>query len=179
MELSSTSTVSAMSTDAQFLVQLIPYAMGQHVILDVQLPPPWMSRLPGSEPPLLELVQFHLQRYQQQWPIEINSHRLRNFSFRVMFTHMLPRQCPVFASVSKAWYSAVCFRILNMGHVDYRAPRQLPRQFEVVDTVIFHDSESEFHGQTDSDRISTLHFTPLFAPVCIGSLGKGSTPTFT
>ena len=75
MELSSTSTVSAMSTDAQFLVQLIPYVMGQHVTLDVQLPPPWMSRLPGSEPPLLELVQFHLQRYQQQWPIEINSRR--------------------------------------------------------------------------------------------------------
>ena len=165
MELSPTSTMSAMSTDAQFLVQLIPYAMGQHVTLDVQLPPPWMRRLPGSEAPLLELVQFHIQRYQQRWPIEINSHRLGNFSFRVMFTHMLPRQCPVFASVSRAWYSAVCFRIRNMGHVDYRAPRQLPRQFEVVDTVIFHDSESEFHGQTDSDRISTLNFTPLFAPI--------------
>ena len=102
MELSSTTTVSAMSTDAQFLVQLIPYVMGQHDTLDVQLPPPWMRRLPGSEPPLLELVQFHLQRYQQQWPIEINSHRLGNFSFRVMFTHMLPKQCPVFASVSRA-----------------------------------------------------------------------------
>ena len=52
-----------------------------------------------------------------------------------------------------------------MGHVDYRAPRQLPRQFEVVDTVIFHDSESEFHGQTDSDRMSTLNFMPLFPPI--------------
>ena len=165
MDLSSTSTVSAVSTDGQFLIQLLPYAMGQHVTLDVQLPPPWTRRLPGSEPPLLELVQFHIQRYQQQWPIEIHSHRLGNFSFRVMFTHMLPRQCPVFASMSRAWYSAVCFRIHNMGHVDYRSPRQLLRQFEVVDTVIFHDSESEFHGQTDSDRISTLNFAPLFAPI--------------
>ena len=149
IELSSTSAASAMSTDAQSLVQLIPC----------------MSRLPGSKPPLLELVQFHLQRYQQQWPIEINSHRFGNFSFRVMFTHMLPKQCPVFASVSRAWYRAVCYRIRNMGHVDYRAPRQLPRQFEVVDTVIFRDSESEFHGQTDSDRMSTLNFIPLFAPI--------------
>ena len=162
---SSCITVSAMSTDAQFLIQLIPYVMGQHVTLDVQLPPPWMRRLPGSEPPLLELVQYHLQRYQQQWPIEISSHRLGNFSFRVMFMHMLPKQCPVFASVNRAWYSAVCSRIRNMGHVDYRAPRPLPRQFEVVDTVIFHDSESEFHGQTDSDRMSTLNFMPLFPPI--------------
>ena len=162
---SSCTTVTAMCTDVQFLVKLIPYVMGQHVTLDVQLPPLWMRRLPGSEPPLLELVQYHLQRYQQQWPIEINSHRLGNFSFRVMFTHMLPKQCPVFASVSRAWYSAVCYRIRNIGHVDYRAPRPLPRQFEVVDTVIFHDSESEFHGQTGSDRMSTLNFMPLFPPI--------------
>ena len=119
----------------------------------------------GPNLKLLELIQHHLQRYQQQWPIEINSHRLGNFSFRVMFTHMLPKQCPVFASVSRAWYSAVCYRIGNMGHVDYRAPRQLPRQFEVVDTVIFHDSESEFHGQADSDTMSTLNFMPLFPPI--------------
>ena len=162
---SSRITVSTMSTDAQFLIQLISYVTGQHVTLDVQLPPPWMRTLPGSEPPLLELVQHHLQRYQQQWPIEINSHRLGNFSFRVMFTHMLPKQCPVFASVSRAWDSAVCYLIRNMGHVDYRAPRPLPRQFEVVDTIIFHDSESEFHGQTDSDRMSTLNFMPLFPPI--------------
>ena len=158
-------TMSTMSTDAQFLIQLISYVMGQHVTLDIQLPPPWMRTLPGSEPPLLELVQYHLQRYQQQWPIEINSHRLGNFSFRVMFTHMLPKQCPVFASVSRPWYSAVCYLIRNMGHVDYRAPRPVPGQFEVVDTVIFHDSESEFHGQTDSDRMSTLNFMPLFPPI--------------
>ena len=59
-----------------------------------------------------------------------------------------------------------------MGHVDYRAPRPLPRQFEVVDTVIFHDSESEFHGQTDSDRMSTLKFHAFVstyqAVVCTG-----------
>ena len=163
LDLSSARTVSTLGTEAQFLVQLVTYVMGQHVTLDVQLPPPWMRRLPGSEPPLLELVQFHLQRYQQQWPVEIQGHRLGNFSFRIMSTHMLPRQ--VFASVSRHWYSAVCYLIRNMGHVDYRAPRPLSRQFEVVDTVIFHDSESEFHGQTDSDMISTLNFTPLFAPL--------------
>ena len=165
MDPSSARTVSTIGTEAQFLVQLVTYVMGQHVTLDVQLPPPWMRRLPGSEPPLLELVQFHPQRYQQQWPMEIHGHRLGNFSFRIMFTHMLPRQCLVFASVSRDWYSAVCYLIRNMGHVDYRAPRPLPRQFEVVDTVIFHDSEPEFHGQTDSDMISTLNFTPLSAPL--------------
>ena len=162
---SSFTTMSTISTEAQFLTQLISYVMGQHVILDAQLPPPWMRTLPGSEPPLLELVQYHLQRYQQQWPIEITGHRLGNFSIRVMFTHVLPKQCPVYASVSRAWYSAVCYFIRNMGHVDYRAPRPLPRQLEVVDTVIFHDSESEFHGQTDSDSMSTLNFMPLFPPI--------------
>ena len=165
MDPSTTSTVPATCTEPEFLVQLVKCVMGQHVTLDVQLPPPWMRRLPGSEPPLMELVQFHVERFQQQWPMEIQGHRLGNLSFRIMFTHVRPRQCTIFASVNRAWYSAVCYQVHNMGHVDYRAPRPLSRQSEVVDTVTFHDSESEFHGQTDSDRISILLCTPLSAPL--------------
>ena len=164
MEMPIASMSSIADADLQFLIQLLMYVMGQRVTLDVQLPPPWMRRIPGSEPPLEEIYRFHLHRYQTQWPIEISGHRLGRFSFRVIFTHLAPHQCPFYASVCREWYSAVCVRTHNMGHVDYRAPRPLPRQYEVVDTVIFHESQSEFHGQVDSDLFSTLNFSPLSAP---------------
>ena len=116
-----------------------------------------------ADPPLLVIVQQHLAQFQQQWPIEVQGHRLGNYSVRIMFTHALPSS--VYASVSRAWYSAVSYSVRDMGHVNYRPPRPLPRQYEVVDTVISYESESEFHGQTDSDTLSTLRCKPISTPL--------------
>ena len=165
MDPSSTRTASALFAEAAFFVQLVRYFVGQHVTLDAQLPPPWSRVHQRADPRLLAIVQQHLEQFQQQWPIEVQGHRLGNYSVRIMFTHALPRQCSVYASVSRAWYSAVSYSVRDMGHVNYRAPRPLPRQYEVVDTVIFHDSESEFHGQTDSDTLSTLRCKPISMPL--------------
>ena len=147
MDPSSTGMASTLFTEAVFIVQLVRCVVGQHVTLDVQLPAPWSRVHQRADPPLLVRVQQHLEQFQQQWPLEVQGHRLGNYSFRTMFTHTLPRQCAVYVSVSRAWYSAVSYRVPDMGHVNYRAPRPLHRQYEVVDTITSHDSESEFHGQ--------------------------------
>ena len=165
MDPSSTSVASTPFTEAAFIVQLVRCIVGQHVTLDVQLPPPWSRVHQRADPLLLVLVQQHLEQFQQQWPIEVQGHRLGNYSVRIMFTHALPRQCSACASVSRAWYRAVSYRVLDMGHVNYRAPRPLPRQYEVVDNVIFYESESEFHGQTDSYMLSTLRCKPISMPL--------------
>ena len=159
MESSPTTMAPMLFTEAVFLVQLVRYVLGQHVTLDIQLPPPWSRVHQRADPPLLVRVGQHLQQFQQQWPFVVQGHRLGNYSFRIMFVHAVLRQYTVYASVNRSWCSAVSHHAIQLGRVNYRP---LPRQYEVVTTIT---SESEFHGQTDSELLNTLICQPLALPL--------------
>ena len=162
MDPSTTRTVPTIYTEAEFLVQLVRCVMGQHVTLDVQLPPPWMRRLPGSEPPLMELVQFHLERFQQQWPMEIPGHRLGNFSFRIMFTHVLPRQCTVFASVNRAWYSLFATKFVTWDMLI----TELPDHF-LVNLKLWIQLPFMTQSQSSMVKPTLTGFPCCFARLCL------------
>ena len=70
--------------------------------------------------------------------------------------------------------SSLTFLALRMGHVNLWEPRGLPVQYELVDSIVWHDAEDFTHSQTDSGILDHLRCKQLHNPIFEVSISSDS-----
>ena len=92
------SALQPLTVDVYFMNLIMNFLIGQHITLDIVMPPlgalPPQVRpptLPDSwSHPQLSLVMQYLRQFQDQWPIDmkVSGHPVDRYKFRIMFCHL-------------------------------------------------------------------------------------------
>ena len=149
--------------DAHFMAIIMTFLIGQHVQLDIILPP-FGGRPPSASTerphPQASLVMGYLNKFQGCWPMPVTGRAVDRFRIRLTFCHLLMAPLARLGSVSRFRMEMSLRRAQQLAHITLRAPRGLPRAYALVDSIVWHDSESEYHAQTDAEILCTLqcHF---------------------
>ena len=136
--------------DAHFMAVIMAFLIGQHVTLDIILPP-FGGRPPlastESPHPQTSLVMDYLNQFQGCWPTPVGGRMVDRFKVRLTFCHLLLPPLTRYGSVNRLWMhmSLSLHRAKQLARINLQAPRGLPRAYALVDSIIWHDSESEYH----------------------------------
>ena len=154
--------------DAQFMALILTFPLGQHVTLDIILPP-YGARPPTasttSPHPQASLVMDYLNMFHGQWPMPVYGRMVDRLKVRLTFCHLLFPPLTRHGSVNHLWTRTTLHRAKQLAHINLQVPRGLPAAYALVDSIIWHDSESELHSQTDSEILRTPerhHVKPPF-----------------
>ena len=145
--------------DTHFMAVIMAFLIGQHVTLDIILPP-FGGRPPSasteSPHPQTSLVMDYLNQFQGCWPMPVSGRMVDRFKVRLTFCHLLFPPLTRYGSVNRLWMHMSLHRAKQLAHINLQAPRGLSRAYALVDSIVWHDSESEYHSQTDSEILCTL-----------------------
>ena len=140
--------------DTHFMAVIMAFLIGQHVTLDIILPP-FGGRPPSasteSPHPQTSLVMDYLNQFQHYWPTPVSGRMVD----RLTFCHLLFPPLTRYGSVNRLWMHMSLHRAKQLAHINLQAPRGLPRAYALVDSIVWHDSESEYHSQPDSEILCT------------------------
>ena len=145
--------------DGHFMAVIMTFLIGQHVQLDIILPP-FGGRPPSASTerphPQAASVMDYLNQFQGCWPMPLTGRMVDRFKVRLTFCHLMFQPLTRYGSVNCLWMHMSLRRAKQLAHITLQAPRGLPRAYAVVDSIVWHDSESEYHSQTDSEILCTL-----------------------
>ena len=145
---------------------IMNFLIGQHITLDIVMPPlgalPPQVRpptLPDSwSHPQLSLVTQYLRQFQDQWPIDmkVSGHPVDRYKFRIMFCHLTFTPLCRYGAVNRFWLRMTVLKAKQLAHINLHVSRGLPASYQWVDTIMWRESESESHSQTDCEILCTL-----------------------
>ena len=162
----SSSALQPITVDVYFMNVIMNFLIGQHVILDIVMPPfgalPPQVRpptLPDSwSHPQLSLVMQYLGKFQEQWPMSmrVRGCLVDRYKYRIMFRHLSFTPLCRYGAVNRFWLHMTVQQARQYAHINLRVSRSLPASYQLVDTIVWLDSESESHLQTDCEILCTL-----------------------
>ena len=160
------SALQPLTVDAYFTNLTMNFLIGQHVTLDIATPP-FGALPPQVRPPTLpdswshpqqSLVMQYLRQFQDQWPadMKVRGCLMDRYKFRIMFRHMTFAPLSRYGAVDRFWLRMTMQKARQFAHINLHVSRGLPASYQWVDTIVWHDSESDSHSQTDCEILCTL-----------------------
>ena len=146
------SALQPLTVDVYFMNLIMNFLIGQHITLDIVMPP--LGALPPQvRPPTLPLRQF-----QDQWPMDmkVSGHPVDRYKFRIMFCHLTSTPLCRYGAVNRFWLRMTVLKAKQLAHINLHVSRGLPASYQWVDTIMWRESESESHSQTDCEILCTL-----------------------
>ena len=153
-----------LTVDVYFMNLIMNFLLGQHVTLDIVMLP-FGALPPQCRPPTLPeswshpqttLVRNYLRQFQDQWPMQVRGHMMDRYTFRIMFRHLTFAPLIRYGAVDRFWMRMTLQKARQLAHINLHVSRSLPASYQWVDTIVWHDSESDLHSQTDCEILCTL-----------------------
>ena len=145
------SALQPLTVDVYFMNLIMNFLIGQHITLDIVMPPlgalPPQVRpptLPDSwSHPQLSLVMQYLRQFQDQWPInmKVSGHPVDRYKFRIMFCHLTFTPLCRYGAVNRFWLRMTVLKAKQLAHINLHVSRGLPASYQWVDTIMWRESE--------------------------------------
>ena len=169
----SVSALHPLTVDVHFMNLVMNFLLGQQVTLDIILPP-YGGMPPQSRPPTVptswvhpqtSFVMRHVHQFQSQWPMPVQGLMDGRRKIRITFCHLTFSPLIRYGAVCHFWLKVSLHSAKRLAHINLNVPRGLPASYQLVDTIVWHDSESDLHKQTDCEILSTLKCTFVRTPI--------------
>ena len=127
------SALQPLTVDVYFMNLIMNFLIGQHITLDIVMPPlgalPPQVRpptLPDSwSHPQLSLVMQYLRQFQDQWPIDmkVSGHPVDRYKFRIMFCHLTFTPLCRYGVVNRFWLRMTVLKAKQLAHINLHVSR--------------------------------------------------------